>query len=192
MQSVFVARRPVFDRALDLVAYEIIATAEDGDDFGGGDMTDAVSRLVLEVAGGAGVDSILGDRPAGLSLSPAGAGAGGEPVHVGGPRGAHGEPRRAERGDPAAPRRRRVRCEGAGAATPCPRAPGRPRDRSEGGRVSGGTRARGGHRGDRPRRRGGRRPAEDRRAAEVGRRDRGGDERRPTGAPRGGARGRLR
>src|SRR3954451_11743493 len=73
MQSVFVARRPVFDRALDLVAYEIIATAEDGDDFGGGDMTDAVSRLVLEVAGGAGVDSILGDRPAWLSLSTAAA-----------------------------------------------------------------------------------------------------------------------
>jgi EAL and modified HD-GYP domain-containing signal transduction protein len=69
MNSVFVARRPVFDRNLDLAAYEILVSSEDDDSIGGDDMSDAVSRLVLEVAGDAGIDSMLGEQPVWMTLS---------------------------------------------------------------------------------------------------------------------------
>jgi EAL and modified HD-GYP domain-containing signal transduction protein len=58
--SVIVARRPVFDRALDLTAYELVVE---------GDASDAVARLVLEVAGETEIASILGEQPAWLRLS---------------------------------------------------------------------------------------------------------------------------
>ena len=54
------SRRPVFDRALDLTAYELLA---------GDDASDAVSRLVLEVANEPEAASILGEHPAWLRLS---------------------------------------------------------------------------------------------------------------------------
>jgi EAL and modified HD-GYP domain-containing signal transduction protein len=60
VDSVIVARRPVFERSLDLAAYELLA---------GGDASDAVSRLVLEVAGETEIASVLGDQPAWLRLS---------------------------------------------------------------------------------------------------------------------------
>jgi EAL and modified HD-GYP domain-containing signal transduction protein len=74
MNSHFVARRPVFDRGLELTAYEIVVSSEKDDHIGGGDMSDAVSRLVLDVARETGVDSILGEQPAWLSLSMTAAG----------------------------------------------------------------------------------------------------------------------
>jgi EAL and modified HD-GYP domain-containing signal transduction protein len=60
MESVIVARRPVFDRSLDLAAYELLA---------GGEAHDAVSRLVLEVAGETEIASVLGDQQPWLRLS---------------------------------------------------------------------------------------------------------------------------
>jgi EAL and modified HD-GYP domain-containing signal transduction protein len=68
MNSVLVARRPVFDRALELTAYEILISGEESED-SNGEVNDAIARLVLDVAGESGIDSILGDRPAWLSLS---------------------------------------------------------------------------------------------------------------------------
>jgi EAL and modified HD-GYP domain-containing signal transduction protein len=66
VNSVFVARRPVFNRELELAAYEILVAGEQGD---GSDLGDNVSRLVLEVAGDSALSSVLGDQPAWLSLS---------------------------------------------------------------------------------------------------------------------------
>jgi EAL and modified HD-GYP domain-containing signal transduction protein len=60
VDSVIVARRPVFDRGLDLTAYELLA---------GDDAFDAVSRLVLEVAGETEIASVLGEQPAWLRVS---------------------------------------------------------------------------------------------------------------------------
>ncbi len=60
MSSVIVARRPVFDRSNELAAYELLA---------GDDASDAVSRLVMEVATETEVTSILGGQPAWLRLS---------------------------------------------------------------------------------------------------------------------------
>src|SRR4051794_11654884 len=60
MEPVIVTRRPVFNRSLDLTAYELLA---------GGDASDAVSRLVLEVAGETEIASVLGDQQAWLRLS---------------------------------------------------------------------------------------------------------------------------
>src|SRR3954470_3018888 len=64
MSSVFVARRPVFDRDLELAAYELVVSADDDPAVG-----DHVSRLVLEVAGDAALATVLGEQPAWLSLS---------------------------------------------------------------------------------------------------------------------------
>src|SRR3954447_23922545 len=64
MSSVFVARRPVFDRDLELAAYELVVSADDDSAVG-----DHVSRLVLEVAGDAALATVLGEQPAWLSLS---------------------------------------------------------------------------------------------------------------------------
>src|SRR4051812_14970578 len=60
MESVIVARRPVFNRSLELAAYEL---------FAGVDASDAVSRLVLEIAGETEIASVLGDEQAWLRLS---------------------------------------------------------------------------------------------------------------------------
>jgi EAL and modified HD-GYP domain-containing signal transduction protein len=69
VSSLFVARRPVFDRGLELAAYEILIAGEPDDELGGDDMSDVVSRLVLEVAGDSEINSILGEQPAWLRLS---------------------------------------------------------------------------------------------------------------------------
>jgi EAL and modified HD-GYP domain-containing signal transduction protein len=67
--SVFVARRPVFNRDLELTAYELLVANGHGEGSDGHDVSDTVSRLVLEVAGDAGIASILGEQPAWLCLS---------------------------------------------------------------------------------------------------------------------------
>ena len=70
MGSVFVARRPVFNRDLELTAYEILVANGDQDDQSAADdVIDSVSRLVLDVAGEAGIASVLGEQPAWLTLS---------------------------------------------------------------------------------------------------------------------------
>jgi EAL and modified HD-GYP domain-containing signal transduction protein len=66
---VIVARRPVFDRALDLTAYELLAAPAQGEELTAADVADAVSRLLLEVATEADIAAILGEQPAWLRLS---------------------------------------------------------------------------------------------------------------------------
>jgi EAL and modified HD-GYP domain-containing signal transduction protein len=67
---VIVARRPVFDRSLELAAYELLAApAQDDDPGAGADVSDAVSRLVLEIASETEIASVLGEQPAWLRLS---------------------------------------------------------------------------------------------------------------------------
>jgi EAL and modified HD-GYP domain-containing signal transduction protein len=65
LTSFLVTRRPVFDRVLDLTAYELLVGGEDGDEKTG----DVVSSLVLEVASDGDLASILGEHPAWLTLS---------------------------------------------------------------------------------------------------------------------------
>jgi EAL and modified HD-GYP domain-containing signal transduction protein len=67
VNDVLVARRPVFDRSLELAAYEIVVAADGGEVEGG--VGDTVSQLVLELTGDGDVDPILGDHPAWLRLS---------------------------------------------------------------------------------------------------------------------------
>src|SRR5438445_5729590 len=62
MSNVLVTRRPIFDRALELAAYEIVVAD-------GATTADAISRLVLAVAADGDVEAILGNRPAWLCLS---------------------------------------------------------------------------------------------------------------------------
>jgi EAL and modified HD-GYP domain-containing signal transduction protein len=69
VDSVIVARRPVFDRALDLSAYELLASPESDEELRGGNSADAVARLVLEVAAEGEIASLLGEHPAWLRLS---------------------------------------------------------------------------------------------------------------------------
>src|SRR3954447_23520188 len=64
MDSVLVARRPVFNRELELSAYEILVTGDEESDAG-----DNVSRLLLAGGGAAGLSAVLGEQPAWLSLS---------------------------------------------------------------------------------------------------------------------------
>jgi c-di-GMP phosphodiesterase len=68
LSSFLVARRPVFDRGLDLTAYELLVAGED-DQPGGAETGDVVSSLVLEVASEGEIASILGEHPAWLTLS---------------------------------------------------------------------------------------------------------------------------
>ncbi len=65
VNDVLVARRPVFDRSLELAAYEIVV-AGDGEE---GAVGDSVSQLVIELTRDGEVDPILGDHPAWLRLS---------------------------------------------------------------------------------------------------------------------------
>src|SRR3954453_2774373 len=67
MSSALVARRPVFNRELDVAAYEILV-AEGEEDEAAAAAGDAVARLVLEVAGETGLEQLLGGKPAWLSL----------------------------------------------------------------------------------------------------------------------------
>jgi EAL and modified HD-GYP domain-containing signal transduction protein len=59
----------VFDRANGLTAYEILVGGGADGELDGDDVSDVVSRLVLEVAGEGDVASILGEHPAWLRLS---------------------------------------------------------------------------------------------------------------------------
>jgi c-di-GMP phosphodiesterase len=68
LSSFLVTRRPVFDRGLDVTAYELVVGGEDGEP-GSTDTGDAVSSLVLEVASEGEISSILGEHPAWLTLS---------------------------------------------------------------------------------------------------------------------------
>jgi c-di-GMP phosphodiesterase len=68
LSSFLVTRRPVFDRGLELTAYELLVSGEDGEP-GGADNADAVSSLVLDVASEGEIASILGEHPAWLTLS---------------------------------------------------------------------------------------------------------------------------
>jgi c-di-GMP phosphodiesterase len=68
LSSFLVTRRPVFDRGLDVTAYELVVGGEDGE-AASADTGDAVSSLVLEVASEGEISSILGEHPAWLRLS---------------------------------------------------------------------------------------------------------------------------
>src|SRR4051812_31735384 len=70
LNSFLVTRRPVFDRGLDLTAYELlVGGGGDGDASANNDTGDHVSSLVLEVASEGEISSILGEHPAWLTLS---------------------------------------------------------------------------------------------------------------------------
>jgi EAL and modified HD-GYP domain-containing signal transduction protein len=68
VSSALVTRRPVFDRELDVAAYELLVAEGDEDETDLHDASDSVSRLVLEVAGDARMESILGGQRPWLSL----------------------------------------------------------------------------------------------------------------------------
>jgi c-di-GMP phosphodiesterase len=68
MASALVSRRPVFDRELDVAAYEILVAEGEENESTVGSAADAVARLVLEVAGEAGIEQLLGGQPAWLCL----------------------------------------------------------------------------------------------------------------------------